>query len=106
VECQKDTDVLLTIDFAEEGWDGRVGFPHNLVSEMDIDFKNTYAVISDSDSCFISVDFHAAVYYSSFCMVDCVVHHFRESVSPYFKYVFRQIGNILLYIRVKNNVFA
>jgi sulfhydrogenase subunit gamma (sulfur reductase) len=42
---QKDTDIVLTIDRPEEGWDGKVGFPHNLVAEMDIDFDNTYAVL-------------------------------------------------------------
>lgn len=42
---EKDTDVLLTIDSPEEGWEGKVGFPHNLVSDMEIDFKNAYAVI-------------------------------------------------------------
>ncbi|MDO8686154.1 MAG: hydrogenase, partial [Clostridiales bacterium] len=29
----------------EEGWMGKVGFPHNLVSGMKIDYLNTYAVI-------------------------------------------------------------
>lgn len=42
---QKDTEVILTIDRPEEGWDGKVGFPHNLVTEMDIDYGNTYAVL-------------------------------------------------------------
>ena len=41
----KDTDIILTIDRPEEGWNGKVGFPHNLVVEMDIDYGNTYAVL-------------------------------------------------------------
>lgn len=41
----KDTDIILTIDNAEEGWNGRVGFPHIIVSEMDFDVNNTYAVL-------------------------------------------------------------
>lgn len=41
----RDTEVVLTIDRPEEGWDGKVGFPHNLVAEMDIDYTNTYAVL-------------------------------------------------------------
>lgn len=40
----KDTEIVLTIDRPEQGWDGKVGFPHNIVGEMDIDFNNTYAV--------------------------------------------------------------
>ncbi len=39
------TSVTCTIDRPEEGWDERVGFPHVLVSEMDIDTANTYAVL-------------------------------------------------------------
>lgn len=39
------TSITRTIDRPEEGWDGRVGFPHILVSEMDIDTANTYAVL-------------------------------------------------------------
>jgi sulfhydrogenase subunit gamma (sulfur reductase) len=42
---QENTEVILTIDRMEEGWDGKVGFPHNLVEEMDIDCSNTYAVL-------------------------------------------------------------
>lgn len=40
----KDTKVLLTIDRAEDGWDGLVGFPHNLVADLDIDYHNTYGI--------------------------------------------------------------
>lgn len=40
----KDTKVLLTIDRAEDGWEGLVGFPHNLVADLDIDYQNTYGV--------------------------------------------------------------
>ncbi len=42
---QKDTEVVLTIDRHEEGWNGKVGFPHNLVAAMNIEFSNTYAVL-------------------------------------------------------------
>lgn len=41
----KNTQIVLTIDRPEEGWNGRVGFPHNIVAEMEIDFENTYAVL-------------------------------------------------------------
>jgi len=41
----ENTDISLTIDKPEDGWDGKVGFPHNLVTEMDIDYKNTYGVL-------------------------------------------------------------
>lgn len=41
----KDTDITLTIDRPVEGWNEKVGFPHNLVKEMNIDFTNTYAVL-------------------------------------------------------------
>jgi sulfhydrogenase subunit gamma (sulfur reductase) len=44
-EKTKDTKIIKTIDNPEDGWDGKVGFPHNLVGEMDIDTGNTYAVI-------------------------------------------------------------
>jgi Oxidoreductase FAD-binding domain./Iron-sulfur cluster binding domain of dihydroorotate dehydrogenase B./Oxidoreductase NAD-binding domain. len=44
-EKVKNTDIILTIDNAEEGWNGRVGFPHVIVSEMDFDVNNTYAVL-------------------------------------------------------------
>ena len=40
----KNTEIILTIDRPEEGWDGSVGFPHNIVAEMDVDFDNTIAV--------------------------------------------------------------
>jgi sulfhydrogenase subunit gamma (sulfur reductase) len=44
-EKTKDTRIIKTIDNPEDGWDGKVGFPHNLVGEMDIDIDNTYAVL-------------------------------------------------------------
>lgn len=44
-EKVKGTSIIKTIDRPEEGWDGRVGFPHILVSEMDIDINNTYVVL-------------------------------------------------------------
>ena len=39
------TTVLQTIDRDEPGWDGLVGFPHNLVKEMELDFSNLYAIV-------------------------------------------------------------
>ncbi|NLC68820.1 MAG: hydrogenase [Clostridiaceae bacterium] len=39
-----DTEVILTIDRPEEGWKGKVGFPHNLLGEMQIDISDTYAI--------------------------------------------------------------
>lgn len=44
-EKAKGVSIIKTIDRPEEGWDGRVGFPHILVSEMDIDIERTYAVL-------------------------------------------------------------
>lgn len=44
-EKTKDTKIIKTIDNPEDGWDGKVGFPHNLIGEMDIDINNTYAVL-------------------------------------------------------------
>ncbi len=41
----KDTRVILTIDNPEPGWTEKVGFPHIIVDEMDIDTDNTYAVL-------------------------------------------------------------
>ncbi|MCL2111296.1 MAG: FAD/NAD(P)-binding protein [Clostridiales bacterium] len=41
----KDTEVTLTIDNEEEGWNENVGFPHNLVAEMTFDMNKTYAVL-------------------------------------------------------------
>jgi sulfhydrogenase subunit gamma (sulfur reductase) len=41
----KDTSVILTIDNPEPGWTEKVGFPHVIVDEMDIDTDNTYAVL-------------------------------------------------------------
>ncbi len=40
----KNTEIILTIDRPEDGWYGKVGFPHNIVEEMNIDFDNTFAV--------------------------------------------------------------
>ena len=40
-----DTDLKLTIDNPETGWDGLVGFPHNLVRDIPFDIMNTYAVL-------------------------------------------------------------
>ena len=37
--------VNLTIDNPEPGWDGFVGFPHNLVKDMTFDFSNMYAIL-------------------------------------------------------------
>ena len=42
---EEDVEIVLTIDKPEEGWSGKVGFPHNLVSEMDVDYANTYGVV-------------------------------------------------------------
>lgn len=42
---ERDTQITLTIDRPEEGWNGKVGFPHNLVAEMDVDYANTYSVL-------------------------------------------------------------
>ena len=39
------TTVLQTIDRDETGWDGLVGFPHNLVKELSLDLSNLYAVV-------------------------------------------------------------
>jgi sulfhydrogenase subunit gamma (sulfur reductase) len=39
-----DTKIALTIDRAQDGWDGLVGFPHNLVADLEIDYRNTYGV--------------------------------------------------------------
>jgi NAD(P)H-flavin reductase len=41
----KGASVNLTIDNPEPGWDGLVGFPHNLVKNMDLDFSNMYAFL-------------------------------------------------------------
>lgn len=37
--------VSLTIDNPEDGWEGLVGFPHNLVRDMNLDFSNLYAIL-------------------------------------------------------------
>jgi NAD(P)H-flavin reductase len=39
------TEVTLTIDREEPGWNERVGFPHNLVAEMSFDFEKTLAIL-------------------------------------------------------------
>ena len=41
----EETTVLQTIDRDEPGWDGLVGFPHNLVKELTLDFSNLYAIV-------------------------------------------------------------
>ena len=41
----KDTEITLTIDNPEEGWAEKVGFPHNLVAEMEFDIPKTIAVL-------------------------------------------------------------
>jgi len=41
----KDTEVTLTIDNPEDGWPGKVGYPHNLVTEMKFDIPKTIAVL-------------------------------------------------------------
>jgi len=40
-----DTKIQQTIDREEPNWNGLVGFPHNLIKEMDIDLSNRYAVL-------------------------------------------------------------
>ncbi|MCL2579277.1 MAG: FAD/NAD(P)-binding protein [Oscillospiraceae bacterium] len=39
------TSVRQTIDRDEPGWKGLLGFPHNLVRDMPLDFSNLYAVL-------------------------------------------------------------
>ena len=39
------TVVELTIDSEETGWSGKVGFPHNLVRDMEFDFGRMYAIL-------------------------------------------------------------
>jgi sulfhydrogenase subunit gamma (sulfur reductase) len=41
----RDVSVVRAIDRPEEGWEGKVGFPNVLVTEMDIDVNNTYAIL-------------------------------------------------------------
>lgn len=41
----RDTKITLTIDRPVEGWNEKVGFPHILVQDMDVDVNNTYAVL-------------------------------------------------------------
>lgn len=40
-----DTELRLTIDNPEPGWDGLVGFPHMLVWDIPFDIHNTYAIL-------------------------------------------------------------
>jgi len=41
----KDTEITLTIDNPEPDWHEKVGFPHNLVAEMEFDMPKTIAVL-------------------------------------------------------------
>ena len=41
----KDTEVMLTIDNPEPGWGERVGFPNNLVAEIEFDMDRVMAII-------------------------------------------------------------
>jgi sulfhydrogenase subunit gamma (sulfur reductase) len=38
------SEFILTIDKPENGWSGKVGFPHDLLSGMKIDITKTYAI--------------------------------------------------------------
>ena len=40
-----DTNIDLTIDAPEAGWNEKVGFPHNLVKEMQFNFNKMYAIL-------------------------------------------------------------
>jgi len=40
-----DTTVSQTIDSDQPGWNGLVGFPHNLIKDIALDFTNLYAVL-------------------------------------------------------------
>lgn len=40
-----DASVSLTIDRDEPGWDGLVGFPHELIKDYELDFSNMYALL-------------------------------------------------------------
>lgn len=40
-----DASVSLTIDRDEPGWDGMVGFPHELIKNFELDFSNMYALL-------------------------------------------------------------
>ena len=42
---QPDTDIALTIDRAEPGWTGLVGFPNNLVGEIPFDKEKAAAIL-------------------------------------------------------------
>jgi len=39
------TDLKLTIDNPEPGWDGLVGYPNNLIADIPFDIDNTYPVL-------------------------------------------------------------
>jgi NAD(P)H-flavin reductase len=41
----KDTEIVLTIDNPEPDWTEQVGFPHNLVAELEFDMGKTSAVL-------------------------------------------------------------
>jgi len=41
----KDTAIDLAIDNPEPGWNEKVGFPHNLVKGMELDFSNMHAIL-------------------------------------------------------------
>ena len=41
----RDVNISQTIDREEPGWTGLVGFPHNLIKDIDLNFKNLYAVL-------------------------------------------------------------
>ena len=40
-----DTVIDMTIDNPEQGWNEKVGFPHNLVKDMQFDFSRMYAIL-------------------------------------------------------------
>jgi len=40
-----DTVIDMTIDNPEQGWNEKVGFPHNLVKDMQFDFSKMYAIL-------------------------------------------------------------
>lgn len=44
-EKSPDIGIIRAIDRPVDGWDGKVGFPNMLIGDMDIDVKNTYALL-------------------------------------------------------------
>jgi len=40
-----DTTIKQTIDREEPGWNGLIGFPHNLIRDLSLDLKNRYAIL-------------------------------------------------------------